>query len=393
MPLPFELITESSELASWCRRFANSEWIGIDTEFIAERYYQPLLCLVQAATPEGHFIFDPITNHLDLTPFWEIIAEGPQETIMHAGRLELEFCWWHTHKFPKNVFDTQLAAGLVSNEYPAGYGNVVLEFLGVQTPGTESRSNWKSRPLTDRQLEYAVDDIGYLRPVRDVLYRKLEETDRLNWFRNEIQNWQETIYQLLAPERWRRILNGSHWDSRELAVVYALWCWREHTAQMRNSSVRHVLRDDLILELARRKIADVRGIRNIRGMERSDLQNHLEEISNCISKALQLPEEKCPAPRTPPHYAKLTVLGSLLFSVLGTICHKHGIASSLVGTPSDVREWVAWRLGLLGENAEAPTLATGWRAEIIGKTFDALLSGEKMIHITNPKDPFPIEFV
>ena len=393
MPAPFELITDTSQLASWCHRFANTEWIGIDTEFIAERYYRPLLCLVQAATPEGFFIFDPISRRLDMTPFWEIIANGPQETIVHAGRLELEFCWWHTGKFPKKVFDTQLAAGLVQNEYPAGYGTVVSECLGVQTPGTESRSNWKSRPLTDRQLEYAVDDIQYLHPVRDVLHQKLEKTGRLGWFQDEIQSWLTSIYQLLSPDRWQRILNGSHWDSRELAIVKAIWTWRDHVAQTRNCSSRHVLRDDLILELARRKIADVHSIRNIRGMERSDLQNHLEEISNCISTALQLPESQCPAPQKQVHHAKLTVLGSLLFSVLGTICHQQSIASSLVGTPSDVREWVAWRLGLLEETDEVPALATGWRAEIVGKTFDALLTGEKMIHITNPKDPFPIEFV
>ncbi|MDO4858715.1 MAG: HRDC domain-containing protein [Thermoguttaceae bacterium] len=393
MPRPFELITEPSQLAYWCQRFANTEWIGIDTEFIAERYYRPLLCLVQAATPEGLFIIDPISRRLNLTHFWEIVANGPHETIVHAGRLELEFCWWHTGKFPKNVFDTQLAAGMVLNEYPAGYGTVVSELLGIQPPGTESRSNWKSRPLTDRQFEYAVDDIKYLHPVRDILYKKLEGTGRLGWFQDEIQSWRSSIYQLLSPERWQRILNGSHWDSHELAIVHALWNWRDHIAQARNCTSRHVLRDDLILELARRKIADVRSIRNIRGMERSDLQNHLEDISNCISTALQLPESQCPPPRKPPHYAKLAVLGSLLYSVLGTICHQNGLASALVGTPSDVREWVAWRLGFLEGTDEVPALATGWRAEIIGKTFDALLSGEKMIHITDPKDPFPIEFV
>lgn len=393
MPSSFQIISEPSQLEKWCEQTAGVGWIGLDTEFIAERYYQPLLCLIQAATPQGHFLIDPLTNHLDVTPFWELVADGPHETIVHAGRLELEFCWRHTNRFPKKVFDTQVAAGLASSEYPAGYGNVVANFLGVSMPGTESRSNWKSRPLSERQLEYAVDDIAYLHGVRDVLWRALKAQGRLDWFHDEMGTWLSGIEQLLSPERWRRILNGSRWDPRELAIVHSLWGWREHIAQQRNCSVRHVLRDDLILELAKRKISDVRSIRNIRGMEREDLRFQLPEISECISAALALPVADCPAADVPHHNAKLSVLGAFLYSILGTICHAHDLAPALVGTPTDVREWVAWRLGMPGAPSAPPVLATGWRANIIGKSFDALLSGRQMIRISNPLDAFPIEFV
>ncbi len=389
----YQIISEPEELNAWCERTAGVPWIGLDTEFIAERYYQPLLCLIQVATPDGHFLIDPITNRLDSTPFWNLLVEGEHETIVHAGRLELEFCWRHTGRFPKRVFDTQIATGFVSSEYPAGYGNVISHFLHINTPGTESRSNWKTRPLTSRQIAYAIDDIAYLHDVHEVLMEELVSRNRLDWFRAEIEEWIEENRILLSPERWRRILNGSRWDPHELAVVHELWDWRDRLARQRNCSARHVLRDDLILELARRKISDVHSIRNIRGMERDDLRGHLSEISEAIVAGISLPTEECPTQSVPHHHAKLTVLGALLYSILGTICHQYELAPALVATPTAVREWVAWRLKMNGYYEKMPSLSRGWRAEIIGKTFDALLSGQQMVRIVNPVDPFPIEFV
>ena len=389
----FVIISTPSELARWCSEHTGAEWIGLDTEFIAERYYQPHLCLIQAATPKGNFLIDPIQNQLDVSPFWNLLVLGEHETIVHSGRFEMEFCWRSTGRFPKNIFDTQVAAGLVSNDYPAGYGNIVSNFLNIQMPGTESRTNWKSRPLTARQLEYAVDDIAYLHPVREVLHTQMKERDRLGWFASEMQERLENILHLLSPERWQRILTGTHWTQRELAIVYALWSWRESIAQKRDCSVRHVLRDDLVLEMARRKTSDVRSIRNIRGMERGDLRPYLEEISSLIETAVHLDEKDCPRVEFPHHCAKLSVLGTLLYSILGTICHQHDLAPGLVGTQTDVRDWAAWRLQTPGYTETRPRLASGWRAEIVGDIFDALLSGEKMIRIAHPTENYPIEFV
>lgn len=392
-PHLFTIINESSDLEQWCAKARAFEWIGLDTEFIAERYYQPLLCLIQTATPEGNFIIDPLTNRMDVTPFWNLIADGTHETIVHAGRLELEFCWRYTGRFPKKVFDTQIAAGIISGDYPAGYSKIVAHFLNIHTPGTESRSNWKFRPLSERQLAYAVDDIAYLHDVRDILAQMILKKNRWNWFQDEIASWMCGIEHLVSPERWRRILNGSKWEPHELAIVRALWKWRDRIAQQRNCSARHVLRDDLILELAKRKISDVRGIRSIRGMEREDLHYQLPELSICISMAASIPESSCPQITSQYSCTKLMVLGGFLHAILGSICHEKELALSLVATPTDVREWIAWRLKISGAPTQTPLLARGWRAEIVGKSFDALLSGEKVIRISDPLKDFPIEIV
>lgn len=384
-------LSQTQELVSWCRDTRGVEWIALDTEFIAEKYYQPLLCLIQVGTPEGAFLLDPLAP-MDTTPFWELLTEGEHETILHSGRVELEFCYRHTRKFPKKLFDTQLAAGLVTTDYPAGYSNLVFRFLGENLQNTESRTDWKCRPLTERQVVYALEDILYLHSLREILREELRCRGRETWMAAEMRLWQETVLALVSPQRWQRILGSYRYTPQELAIIRSLWQWREALAKNRNCSPRRVLRDDLLLELARRRVSEIRHIRSIRGMERGDLKDLLPDIANCIQKALELPESDCPQVRVSGNHTKLNVLGTLLSSVLGTIARNLQVAPSLVGSPSDVREWIAWKLQWK-DCDETPILAQGWRAEMVGKIFEELLSGQKAIRIVQPQQECPLEFV
>lgn len=384
-------LSQTKELASWCRDTQGVEWIALDTEFIAEKYYQPLLCLIQVETPEGSFLIDPLVS-MDTVPFWELLVEGTHETILHAGRVELEFCYRYTQKFPQKLFDTQLAAGLVSTDFPAGYSNLVHRFLGETLQNTESRTDWRCRPLTERQVIYALEDILYLHSLREILGKELRRLERETWLTAETQHWQTTVHALVSPERWQRILGSSRYTPQELAIIRSLWQWRDQLAERRNCPPRRLLRDDLLLELARRKMSDVRNIRNIRGLERGDLKDLLPEIAGCIQEALELPESACPQVKISGNHTKLNVLGTLLSSVLGTIARNQQVAPSLVGSPSDVREWIAWKLQWK-DCEERPLLAQGWRAEVVGKLFDELLHGQKAIRIAHPEMECPLEFV
>ncbi|MDO4576084.1 MAG: HRDC domain-containing protein [Planctomycetia bacterium] len=388
--MPHQTISKTSDLKTWCSEMRDVEWIALDTEFIAERYYQPLLCLIQVATPRGNFLIDPLVI-FDTTPFWTLLCDGEQETIVHAGRVELEFCHRHTGRFPKRVFDTQLAGGLVTNEFPAGYTHLVQHFLKMHVPGTESRTDWKCRPLTERQVDYALDDIRYLQPMREAIGKELEALGRVAWLEDETRNAMKHVASLVCDQRWRRLLGSGRYDAHELAIVRALWEWRENVAKSRNCVVRRVLRDDLILELARRKTSEISGIRNIRGMEREDLKRQLPDIARCVAGALALPEKKCPEVFPVHAGAKLSVLGTLFSSVLGTLCREQKIAQALVGTPSDVRDWLAWRLGQT-TSPEKPALAQGWRAGVVGDLFEDLLTGRRGIRICEPLEDCPMDF-
>jgi len=195
-----KLITDAEMLKTWCEDHRDVEWIALDTEFISENYYEPLLCLVQVASPRGDFLLDPILLG-DTTPFWELLVTGGHETIMHAGQSEMEFCYRYTKDFPRRLFDVQTAAGLAGHEFPAGFTNLLFRVLGRTIPGTESRTNWKARPLSERQLVYALDDVIHLREIRDAIFAELVRQGREAWLAEEMETLREHHRQHFAAQR------------------------------------------------------------------------------------------------------------------------------------------------------------------------------------------------
>jgi ribonuclease D len=404
----YESITTVTGLGEFCQELAAVPWIALDTEFVSEHTYRPELCLIQVSTPQRLAMIDAMVVR-DVRPFWQAVVDGNHETIVHAGRGEMEFCLQDVDRLPKKLFDVQLAAGLAGIEYPAGYGTLVARLLGELSEKHETRTDWRKRPLSKRQLDYAVRDVCYLGPIRDRVYARLEELGRLTWLTEETASWCEELCRATSSERWRRVSGNSGLDQRSLAIVHELWKWREGVAQHRDQPARRVLRDDLIVELAKRQTADVKRIRAVRGMERGDLLRKINDIAACIQRALALPVEECP-PRTPRETTpQLSVLGQFLFSALGSVCRQAHMAPNLVGGPNDIRDWIAWRLA--GENRapctagptivpqfaqpgrtgrRRPKLASGWRAEFVGRLFDDLLSGKTSVRIGDPASEFPL---
>ena len=338
-------------------------------------------------------MIDAMVVH-DVRPFWQAVADGNHETIVHAARGEMEFCFLAVDRLPKNLFDVQLAAGLAGIEYPAGYGTLVAKLLGESSQKQETRTDWRKRPLSKRQIDYAVQDVYYLGQIRDRVHARLEELGRLAWMQEETAAWCAELCRAMSSERWRRVAGNSGLDPRSLAIVHELWKWREGQAQHRDQPARRVLRDDLIIELAKRQTADVKRIRAVRGLERGDLLRRINDIAACIQRALALPAEECP-PRTPRDATpQLSVLGQFLFAALGSVCRQAHLAPNLVGGPNDIRDWIAWRLaapaGGYPEHSRRPKLASGWRAEFVGRLFDDLLSGKTAVRIGDPSLEFPL---
>lgn len=385
-------ITTPEQLRQYCRKLAHAKTIAFDTEFVSEHTYRPVLCLIQVSADGELAVIDPIAIE-DVTPFWTAVTASGHETIVHAGRGEMEFCWQAVERWPAKLFDVQLAAALVGAEYPAGLGSLITKFLGRTPPKHETRTDWRRRPLSKRQIEYALNDARYLPALRDAIHKKLEELGRTAWFEEEMQSWQESLERSLSHERWRRISGGAALDARGLAIVRELFHWRETEAHRRNQPVRRVLRDDLIVELARRGSADPQRIQAIRGLERGDLKRRMDEMAAAIQRGLDVPEGECP-PRPPrEHTAELSVLGQLLFAALGSICREAQLSPNLVGTPGDIRQWMNYRMSKSREkHGEPPQLARGWRAEFVGRLFDDLLSGHLSIRVADPKSDHPLAF-
>lgn len=388
-----QYISTPQALSEFCDAIAQSPAIGFDTEFVSEDCYRPHLCLIQVATPDRIAVIDTIQVE-DASEFWQLLASGEQITIAHAAREELRFCLHSTGRRPHGLFDVQIAAGLVGYEYPASYGTLVDRLFGKSLQKGETRTNWRNRPLSSRQIQYALQDVEHLLALHAKLLKQLDELNRLDWMRVEMGRWQQQVEQAESEDRWQRLSGMSGLSPRQLAIVRELWQWRENEAERRNTPVKRVLRDDLIIELAKRKTSDLKRIKSVRGLERSRLRRHLPEIAQSIQTGLELPEESLPeqkrkAPSTP----QVTLLGQFLTTALGSICRAAKVAPSIVGTAQDVRDLIAYRLDLNGAaQAAPPALATGWRAEVVGHVIEELLSGKLSIRITDPHSDRPLSF-
>lgn len=383
-------ITSGEQLQEFCAGLAGCAWIGFDTEFVSEHSYRPHLCLVQVIT-EGQMALIDAVELADLRPFWQAIAAPGHETIVHAGRGEVEFCLRAVGKPPAGLFDVQLAAGLIGIEYPAGFRTLIYKLLGETARKEETRTDWRRRPLSQRQIEYALDDVRYLPRLAEKLKSKLVRLGRSGWLEEEMRSWLEEVEQAFHQERWRRVSGNSGLDRRTLALVRELWRWREAEAQRRNCPVRRVLRDDLIIELAKRQTADVKRIQAVRGLERGDLSRQIPKMAACIQRALTLPDDECPPLAHYEPSPQLSVLGQFLFSALGSLCRQAQLAPSLVGTPNDIRDLIGHRTGR-GASETPPLLARGWRAGIVGQLFDDLLAGRKSARIADATSDSPLVF-
>lgn len=374
-----------------CERLKSAKIIAFDTEFVSEDSFVPELCLIQIATEDEIVAIDTIAIK-DSAPFWEVLGSGNHITIAHAAREELRFAMRYANKAPTNLFDTQIAGGLVGPDYPASYSSLVARILKNRVDKGETRTDWRKRPLTEGQINYALEDVRHLIPIYEKLTSKLEKTGRASWIGTEMESWMQSVMDAEDRPRWRRVSGIGGLSSRCMVIVKELWFWRQEEARRRDIPPRRVLRDDLIVEIAKRKSSDIEKIKAIRGIYRGIVKQCINEIAESVQRGLEAPIEKSSGKpkKAPP---QLSLLGQFLTPALTSICRKSGAAASLVGTATDVRDLIAYRLGFPRDNdAELPSLATGWRAELVGHLIEELLSGSKSIRIENAKTEYPLAF-
>jgi len=380
-------VSTTKELSGLCRRLQAAETIAYDTEFISEGKYQPELCLIQIASEGLLALVDPMSIR-DLTPLWQLFCDGKREIIVHACRSEMEFCHRSIGRMPRQLFDVQVAAGFIGNEYPMGFGAILRNFLQVSLRKTETRTTWNQRPLTPLQVEYALDDVRYLEALHRVIKAQLVEQERLTWYYEEIEQVKRNLKTYFETPQWRSLPKISGLPPRELGILRELWFWREKMAQQRNIPASRAFRDDLLVELSRRRTSEEKRIGALRGMQRQDLAKILPDIVAAVSRGLELSEQELPIPPLRTSYPQYTVLAQVLYAVLGSICKRNKIAPLLVGSPNDVREWIAAELGTLPLSV-TPRLATGWRSHLIGTVLFDLLHGRKTLQINHhiPDEP------
>lgn len=386
-----QIISQPEELAACCEHLAAARRFGFDTEFVGEDTYHPHLCLVQVATDEHLFLIDPLTVG-PLDQFWQLVVSPENLVVVHAGREEVRLCRLFAGKAPANLFDVQIAVALMGMVYPLGHAALVNQLLGVQLSKAETLTEWRTRPLTRRQIRYAYDDVRYLLPLWHKVSTELESLGRSDWAREEFERLKIAAAPVEAEsEKWRKLRGLGSLDRRRLAVVRALFHWREETAARTNRPSRSIVRDDLMVEIARRNPKTKEDLQVVRGLPRRDLAAILE----VVEKAHALPPEEFPVmsgrEQDPPQVA---LLASLLGAVLGDLCVRSRLAPNFVATNTDIKLQARAAVARQGPPEES-LLSQGWRGKHILPELQAVLEGRRTVRVVDPSSetPFTVEDV
>jgi ribonuclease D len=390
-PLKFETITTAAGLDELCRRLATKSKIAFDTEFVSEDRYRPQLCLIQVAAEEIIAVIDPLAV-AQTEPFWDLLATPGRTVIAHAAREEVRFCYHYSGKPIAGLFDTQLAAGFVGMEYPSSLSNLVSRLLNVKITKGETRTNWRTRPLSDAQLRYAVRDVTELEAMFEILSNAVRDAGRWEWLAEESEWFQQQIHDSENRENWQRVSGASGLPARQLEIVRQLWRWRDRRARQLDQPARRILRDDLIVEVARAGSADPKVIRSIRGMEFRNFHDHYDDLASAVQAALGTPDHELPRRSRGRHTTTSPMLAQFLNTSIACVCRQHSIAPMIVGNTDDVRDLIAYELE--GEQRdELPALLQGWRGKIVGEPFRELIQGKLAIKIADPHENQPLEFI
>lgn len=366
-------------LARVCRHLSAAPRFALDTEFVGERTYVPALELIQVATADEVALIDCRAVE-SLAPFFAVLSDARVEKVFHAGQQDLDLFHSLTGVAPAPIFDTQVAAALAGYGAQVGYAQLVERLLGVTVDKSETLTDWSRRPLTKAQLAYAIDDVRYLLPACDALAAQLGETGRWEWAVEECRRLERSVRSLpMEPvDAWLRVRGRGSLRARGLVVLRALAEWREEIAKTRNKPRASIVRDEALVEIARKAPTSIEALRGLRAVHSRDLDRHAGDVVQRIAAALETPKETWPQPPPPPAATPSTGVVELLQAVLRLRAEETGIAPSLLATNADLQLLVQRHAA--GAAAELPIMQ-GWRHTIAGGALMALLEGRASVSL------------
>jgi ribonuclease D len=360
--------------------------VGLDTEFVSEGRYTALLCLVQLATAEEIWIIDPLAVP-DLREMWRLLAAPGCEVLTVAARHEILFFVDAIGGPPARLLDLQIAAGLMGYGYPLSHTNLVKRILGIEIHAGETYSDWRRRPLTASQLRYAADDVHYLLSIRERLLEEAEQRKRVEWIRDECDHLVASV--AAGEEKWR-VAGSGRLGRRELAILRELWRWRDAEARHANAPAARILRDDLLVEIARRAPRDVSAFESLRGLDHNWLRTHSAKIRAVLQKALELPASEWPSFERREDPPQVAVLTKLLAVAAANLATQYEVDPALLATTADLQQVVRWKLN--PERERMPDVLRGWRGDILSEPLQGLLDGKRMLRVEDFTQKAPLSF-
>ncbi|WJI40048.1 MULTISPECIES: ribonuclease D [Mesorhizobium] len=366
------VITTQKELETALAAFEKSDFVTVDTEFIRETTFWPILCLIQMAAPGVTALIDPLSSDIDLRPFFKLMANEAVVKVFHAARQDIEIIVHLGDLVPHPVFDTQVAAMVCGFGDSVSYDQLVQRITGARLDKSSRFTDWRHRPLSDKQLDYALADVTHLIEVYQHLNAELARENRAHWLNEEMDvlTSRET-YDPHPEDAWKRLKMRLR-KPQELAIVQAVAAWREREARERDVPRGRVLKDDAIYEVAQQAPRDAAALAKLRttpkGWERSSTATAL---LGAVNTALALPKEQMPKlPKSfqPPEGS--SAAAELLKVLLRIIAEQQGVASKVLASSDDID-----RIAAEGEEADVPALQ-GWRRAVFGEAALKLVRGE-----------------
>lgn len=375
------ILTSTDQLSELCHKLAKCPFITIDTEFLREKTYYPKLCLIQVSSPDKDaYAIDPLSNDMDLSPLFSLLENRNVLKVFHAGRQDMEIFFNLTGKVALPFFDTQIAAMVCGHGDSIGYENLVRSINGASIDKSSQFTDWSLRPLSEKQLSYALGDVTHLCDVYLHLKAELEKRGRTAWLEQEEEIMADPrTYQNDPYESWKRIKLRSP-KPRSLAALREVAAWREKQAQKRDIPKTWIMRDDVLADMAGQIPTTKKQLAKIRNLSNDTAEGRIgDQLLEAIHKALESPKESWPQPEKrdmlpPTAQATVDVL-KMLLKIQST---ENEVAAKLIASTADL-ESIA-----LNDQADVPALK-GWRHDVFGKDALALKNGKLAIGLKKGK--------
>jgi ribonuclease D len=365
-----EPITTTRNLADACERLARHPFVTVDTEFLRESTYYPLLCVAQMASSDEAVVIDALADGIDLAPFFALMTDESVVKVFHAARQDIEIVWNMANKIPHPIFDTQVAAMVLGYGDSISYDQLVQRITGDTLDKSHRFTDWTRRPLTDAQITYALSDVTHLRAVYEKLADNLARQGRANWVEAEMNVLTSPDTYRMDPERaWERLKSRVR-KPKELAVLIEVAAWREREAQARDVPRARVLKDDVLGDLAVQAPTTIERLGSLRslpkGFERSRWG---ETIVETVKRGLARDPKTLPQLDRFHSASKDSATLELLKVLLRMTAERNGVAAKVIATVDDLERIAA------DDNADVPALK-GWRRELFGEKALALKRGK-----------------
>lgn len=376
------LITTTKDLKSVCTRLKKSVFVTVDTEFIREKTYWPKLCLIQVCGDDDvPYAIDPLAEDMDLKPFYELMQNKKVTKVFHACRQDLEIFFNETGKLPTPVFDTQVAAMVCGFGEQVSY-EVLVNTLARKKIDKSSRfTDWALRPLSAKQLKYALADVTHLRKIYTKILEKLDKMGRTTWIRDEMKGLMNKGLYLTKPEdAWQRIRTPNH-KPRTLCILKEIAAWREQLAQDVNVPRGRILKDEALAEIATHPPTTPDALHKMRNVHQGFGNSERgKSLLEAVKRGMEADEKKCPKweprPAFPPGIAPTI---ELLRVLLKLKCENEQVAPKLLCTAAELEMIAAY-----GKESKVPAMS-GWRFKIFGKEALALREGKVAIAVENSR--------